>query len=78
MNHENSEPGKGGLSVRIDNNNVEKGIKILKKKVMTDGLLKDLKRRSAYEKPGDRKRREKAEARRRYLKMQAQFKELDI
>jgi len=66
--HEPVEAGKGGLSVRVDNNNIEKAIKILKKKVMNDGILKDLKKHQFYEKPSEKRRREKAEARRRHQK----------
>ncbi len=33
------------LEVKVRNNNVEKAIRQLKKKVMKDGLLKELKRR---------------------------------
>ena len=39
------------LEVRVRNNNVEKAMRQLKKKVMKDGLLKELKRRQFYEKP---------------------------
>ena len=39
------------LEVKVRNNNVEKAIRQLKKKVMKDGLLKELKRRQFYEKP---------------------------
>ena len=39
------------LEVKVKNNNVEKAIRQLKKKVMKDGLLKERKRRQFYEKP---------------------------
>lgn len=67
MNHDFSEPGKGGLSVRADLN-FEKALKIFKRKVMNDGILKELKKYTFYEKPSAKRRRIKAEARRRHLK----------
>ena len=71
MNHEKTEAGKGGLSVRVDNNNFEKALKIFKKKVMNDGILKDLKKHQAYEKPSEKRRRNAAEAVRRHRKEQS-------
>ena len=68
MKHEPCEPGKGGLSVRVDNNNFEKSLRIFKKKIMNDGLLKDLKKYQYFEKPSEKKRRAKAEAKRRHQK----------
>jgi small subunit ribosomal protein S21 len=45
------------LEVKVRNNNVEKAIRQLKKKVMKDGLLKELKQRQFYEKPSLKKQR---------------------
>lgn len=70
-NHERSEPGKGGLSVRVHEGQFEKALKVFKKKVMNDGILKELKARQAYEKPGDIRRRKRAEAIRRTRKQTA-------
>ncbi len=68
MRHDKSEAGKGGLSVRVDNNNFEKALKVFKKKIMNDGILKDLKKYQFYEKPTEKRCRRQAEARRRHLK----------
>ena len=70
-NHDSCEPGKGGLSVRVHEGQFEKAMKVFKKKVMNDGILKELKARQAYEKPGEIRRRKAAEARRRHLKQLA-------
>ena len=43
---------------------------MFKKLVLRDGLLRDLKRRSHYEKPGDRRRRKSRESVRRLRKQQ--------
>jgi small subunit ribosomal protein S21 len=40
-------------------------MRVFKKLILKEGLLKDLKRREHYEKPGDRKRRKQREAVRR-------------
>jgi len=68
-NHNKVEAGKGGLTTVVHNNNFEKALKIFKKMIMNDGILKEIKRRQFYEKPGEKRRREKAEARRRFLRM---------
>ena len=70
MKHEPTKDG-GGYCVKVYNNDIEKAIKILKKKITNDGLIREIKRRQAYEKPGDKRRREKAEAVRRHRKSQA-------
>ena len=49
------------LEVKVRNNNVEKAIRQLKKKVMKDGLLKELKRRQFYEKPTLKRQRKAKE-----------------
>jgi small subunit ribosomal protein S21 len=66
--HEKTEPGKGGLTVLVQHNNVDKAIKKLKKMIQNDGILNDIKKHSEYEKPSVIKRRKKAEARRRLQK----------
>tara|TARA_B100000900_G_scaffold340778_1_gene303672 strand:+ start:4739 stop:4996 length:258 start_codon:yes stop_codon:yes gene_type:complete len=50
-----------GIKIEVRNNNVEKAIRILKKKLMKDGVLKELKARQYYEKPSDRRVRKKKE-----------------
>ena len=37
------------ITVIVKNNNVEKAIRTLKKKVLKEGLLKEIKRRQYYE-----------------------------
>lgn len=53
------------LKVFVRDNNVEQALRILKKKLQRDGLFREIKRRKAYEKPSERKAREKGEAIRR-------------
>ena len=39
------------ISVDVRNNNVEKAIRVLKKKLQKDGLFRELRMRQHYEKP---------------------------
>jgi small subunit ribosomal protein S21 len=56
------------LQVFVRDNNVDQALKVLKKKMQREGIFRELKRRKAYEKPSERKTREKAEAVRRARK----------
>src|SRR5215831_1186982 len=56
------------LRVFVRDNNVEQALRALKKKMQREGIFREMKRRKAYEKPSERKTREKAEAVRRARK----------
>ncbi len=53
------------MKVLVRDNNVDQALRVLKKKLQRDGLFREIKRRKAYEKPSERKSREKTEAIRR-------------
>ena len=53
------------LKVFVRDNNVDQALRVLKKKLQREGLFREIKRRKAYEKPSERKAREKGEAIRR-------------
>ena len=53
------------IEVRVIDNDIEKAIRILKKKIQNDGLFKRLKLKKSYEKPSEHKRRKMREALRR-------------
>jgi len=55
----------GDLEVRVFDNDVEKAMRILKKKIQNDGLFRRLKLKKAYEKPSEYRRRKMREALRR-------------
>ena len=59
-----------GIKIEVRNNNVEKVIRVLKKKLMKDGVMKELKMRQYYEKPSDRRVRKKKEMIANYKKKQ--------
>ena len=56
------------LQVFVRDNNVEQALRVLKKKMQREGVFREMKRRKAYEKPSERRTREKAEAIRRVRK----------
>tara|TARA_B100001750_G_scaffold213691_1_gene196364 strand:+ start:1270 stop:1482 length:213 start_codon:yes stop_codon:yes gene_type:complete len=53
------------ITIEVRNNNAEKAIKLLKKKVNAEGTLKECRDRQFYEKPTNKRRRQKAQAIRR-------------
>lgn len=53
------------LEVIVDDRGVEPALRAFKRLVQRDGLLRELKRKQSYEKPGERKRRKVREAARR-------------
>ncbi len=57
------------LQVLVRDNNIEQALKFLKKKMQREGIFREMKRRSAYEKPSEKRVREKAEAIRRARKL---------
>ena len=56
------------MEIRVFNNNVEKALKVAKKKLAGEGLFRELKRRRYYEKPSVRKKAKQREAQRRRQK----------
>jgi small subunit ribosomal protein S21 len=57
------------VQVLVRDNNVDQALKVLKKKMQREGVFREMKLRSHYEKPSERKVREKAEAVRRARKL---------
>ena len=56
------------MQVFVRDNNVDQAIKALKKKMQREGIFREMKRRKSYEKPSERRAREKAEGIRRARK----------
>ena len=44
------------MYVQVRNNNVEKALRVLKKKIKKSGLLQEIKERQYYQKPSEKKR----------------------
>lgn len=57
------------LQVLVRDNNVDQALKVLKKKLQREGVFREMKLRNYYEKPSERRVREKAEAVRRARKL---------
>ncbi|MDP7353949.1 MAG: 30S ribosomal protein S21 [Desulfobacterales bacterium] len=53
------------IEVRVLNDDLEKAMRILKKKIQSDGLFKRLKLKKNYEKPSECRRRKQRETVRR-------------
>ncbi len=53
------------LQVLVRDNYVDQALRALKRKMQREGIFREMKQRKAYEKPSERKTREKAEAVRR-------------
>jgi len=66
---------KQGLYVEVRNNDVGRALRKLKKLVNQEGVIKDLRSKEYYEKPSAKKKREKAQARKRWLKTVEKNKE---
>ena len=56
------------MEIKVSGNDVEGAIKLLKRKLQRDGLLRDLKERRFYEKPSVKTRRKQREAQKRRRK----------
>jgi small subunit ribosomal protein S21 len=57
------------VQILVRDNNVDQALKVLKKKMQREGIFREMKLRGHYEKPSEKKAREKAEAVRRARKL---------
>lgn len=57
------------MQVLVRDNNVEQALRALKRKMQREGVFREMKQRRAYEKPSERRIRERAEAIRRARKL---------
>lgn len=71
----NKGPGVKGRNVEVRNDNIEGALRKLDKIIKEEKVLKELKQRRYYEKPGDKKRRKHEQAVKRLnKKLQAEKK----
>lgn len=56
------------MDIKVHGNDIEKALKVLKRQLQKDGLFKELKNRSFYEKPSEKQKRKQREARKKRLK----------
>lgn len=66
---------RGALTVVVDERGIEAALRVFKRLILKEGLLKDIKRHAHFEKPGDRKRRKTREAIRRRRRQAARTRE---
>lgn len=66
-------PRAGAMEVTVEHN-IEKAMKILKRKLIKEGLFKELKARRYYEKPSERKKRKHKESLKKARKEEARQK----
>ncbi|MCH8918126.1 MAG: 30S ribosomal protein S21 [Alphaproteobacteria bacterium] len=57
------------MQVTVRDNNVDQALRALKKKMQREGVYREMKMRRSYEKPSEKRARERAEAVRRYRKL---------
>ena len=62
------------ITVQVRQGNLEQAMRVLKKKVQREGIIKDYRAKSVYEKPSERKRRKKKEGIANYKKKQKMLK----
>ena len=56
------------MVVQVHSNDIERALRDLKRMVQREGLIRELKRRTSYEKPSIKKKRKSLEAERRRRK----------
>ena len=57
------------MQILVRDNNVDQALRALKKKMQREGIFREMKLRDHFEKPSEKKAREKAEAIRRTRKL---------
>ena len=65
-----------GLKIEVRNNNVEKAMRILKKKLLKEGVFQLLKMKQYYEKPSDKRVRKAKEMRANFIKKKKMLEKL--
>ena len=68
---------KPTVEVQVRDNNVDQALRALKKKMQREGLYREMRMRRHFEKPSERRARARAEAIRRYRKLQRKRAERD-
>ncbi|MGB9716640.1 MAG: 30S ribosomal protein S21 [Thermodesulfovibrionales bacterium] len=56
------------MDVKVHDNDVERALRTLKRQLQREGLFKEIKKTSFYEKPSEKKKRKQREARKKRTK----------
>ncbi|WLA46269.1 MULTISPECIES: 30S ribosomal protein S21 [Bradyrhizobium] len=57
------------MQVLVRDNNIDQALRVLKKRLQREGVFREMKRRRSFEKPSEKRAREKSEAVRRARKL---------
>ena len=57
------------MQVFVRDNNIDQAMRVLKKRMQREGVFREMKRRKFYEKPSEKRARERGEAIRRARKL---------
>ncbi len=60
------------MKIKVHNNNVDRALRTLKRIMQKEGFYKEMKKRSFYEKPSEKKKRKQKEAVKKIRKMMRQ------
>lgn len=71
---ESGDRARAGAMEVVVSHNIEKAMKILKRKLIKEGLFKELKARKYYEKPSERRKRKEKESRKKQRKEEARLR----
>ncbi len=63
------------MEIRVNGNDIERALKLLKRQLQKDGLLKELKKRRYYEKPSVKMKTKQREAQKRRVKTARQTRQ---
>jgi small subunit ribosomal protein S21 len=74
MAKNNEDTGLRGSLVEVRNGDISGALRRFKKKVQDDGILQEVKKREAFEKPSVKRAKAKAAARSRWLKQLSKSK----
>ena len=66
------------VQVVVRDNNVDQALKVLKKKMQREGIFREMKLRRFYEKPSEKRARQKDESARRVRKLLRKREEKDF
>ena len=66
---------KSGMTVDVRNNDVNGALRVLKKRMQTEGIFNEVREKANFKSKGEKKRLAKAAGRRRWLKKVEKLKE---
>ena len=59
---------KSGMTVEVRNNDINKALRVLKKRMQTEGIFNEMRERTSFKTKGEKRRLSEAAGRRRWLK----------